>query len=307
MNVQLRMLSGRFSSENVSELLDKCEGAIADEKVTQDEAKHICNWIRQHDDLKNVWPASLLYVKLSSLLEKKEFVEEEKKDVLELLKQFTGRHEAVPFGFRAPSPFPLDDPPPTIRFVARNFCLTGIFALGDRQTCAQEIVSLGGTVKKSMSALVDYLVIGSLANPEWKFATHGRKIEYAMNLKKEGHETAIIGEDMWIQAILNKQMTERNSNSVDEIFLPECIHVLSREQTASKPWVWTLRAEVEGFQIKTDLNLKAKKQRVLVDRAFIDLDIKSGEMYISRKRYEGMANAILQWIQGEYAELKNVM
>ncbi len=50
-----------------------------------------------------------------------------------------------------------------------------------------------------MSKEVDYLVIGTLASRDWRFSSHGRKIENAIALQKSGHPIVIINERTWLK------------------------------------------------------------------------------------------------------------
>jgi len=45
-----------------------------------------------------------------------------------------------------------------------------------------------------VNANVDYLVIGTLASRDWLYTSHGRKIEKALLLKREGNPIKIITE-----------------------------------------------------------------------------------------------------------------
>ena len=53
-------------------------------------------------------------------------------------------------------------------------------------------------MRASVSTKTDYLVVGNAGNPCWAYACYGRKIEAAMNLRKEGGKVIIVNEtDFW--------------------------------------------------------------------------------------------------------------
>ena len=62
----------------------------------------------------------------------------------------------------------------------------------------ETITQLGGKARSSVSAKTDYLVVGNAGNPCWAYACYGRKIEEAVNLRKEGASVVIVNEtDFW--------------------------------------------------------------------------------------------------------------
>ena len=74
------------------------------------------------------------------------------------------------------------------------FCLTGDFVSGDRESVDTMLRCLGGETNSSVNKTVTYLVIGTLASRDWLYTSHGRKIEKALLLKREGSEIKIITE-----------------------------------------------------------------------------------------------------------------
>ena len=80
-------------------------------------------------------------------------------------------------------PFPLDDPPPEIIFSGSRFCFTGVFAFGPRKACQDAIRERGGLIQDNVASTTDYLVIGTLSNPDWKRRAYGRKIETALRIQ----------------------------------------------------------------------------------------------------------------------------
>ena len=52
----------------------------------------------------------------------------------------------------------------------------------------------GAETSSSVNKNVDYLVIGTLASSDWLYTSHGRKIEKALLLKREGNDILIITE-----------------------------------------------------------------------------------------------------------------
>ena len=130
-------------------------------------------------------------------------------------------------------PFPLDDSPPEIVFSSSKFCFTGIFAFGPRIACQDATRERGGIIQDDVASTTDYLVIGTLSNPDWKHRSYGRKIEaalYMQNVDKKFDRPAriaIIHEDHWAKcAFMGEEIQE--PEEIKDIFnpLPEYIESL---------------------------------------------------------------------------------
>jgi NAD-dependent DNA ligase len=191
LQASLRFALAKEKTEDIDSLCALCQQALAIGEISCDDAIYLHNWIKENKGLSDVWPASIIYARLSIFLQDGILDQKE-----------TGRHEATPYGYNAPSPFPLDAPAPDVIIPDHSFCFTGTFAFGNREACVEQLEALGGTFKKGMSRKVNYLVIGSLSNPHWAHATYGRKIEKAMTLKATGSSTAIISEEQWIEELV---------------------------------------------------------------------------------------------------------
>lgn len=100
---------------------------------------------------------------------------------------------------------PLDQPPPAIQWKGNGFVFTGQMACGTRAQCSEAVVAVGGDVLPGVSARLRYLVIGSIGSAAWIQSTHGRKIEKAMALRRDGVPLAIVGEEHWV-AELNRAL-----------------------------------------------------------------------------------------------------
>ena len=74
---------------------------------------------------------------------------------------------------------------PEIEIKHKLFCLTGKSERMTRGKIADEIAERGGYFTNQISKHVDYLVVGNAGNPAWGFSCYGRKIEAAMNWRKD--------------------------------------------------------------------------------------------------------------------------
>lgn len=53
----------------------------------------------------------------------------------------------------------------------------------------------------NVSKSTDYLVIGAEGNPCWAYACYGRKVEAAVNLRKEGYRIILVHENDFHDAV----------------------------------------------------------------------------------------------------------
>jgi NAD-dependent DNA ligase len=125
--------------------------------------------------------------------------EEESQALFDTLEKFSGGNFELGEILKS-CQLPLDEPPPTVRFSQRNFCLTGTFAFGTRKDCEAVVTKLGGKCG-SLNQRTNFLVIGVYATESWKHSSYGLKIENAVKMKHEGGSISIISETHWVDSI----------------------------------------------------------------------------------------------------------
>jgi hypothetical protein len=98
-----------------------------------------------------------------------------------------------------------DNPLPEIIFEGRSFCLTGVFETenGDRNKCEDTVRARGGVCWQHPSHDLDYLVIGTFVENAWAHKRYGRKIEAALELKRNRAKCGIVSEAHWVKALQN--------------------------------------------------------------------------------------------------------
>lgn len=85
-----------------------------------------------------------------------------------------------------------------IDFSGNVFCFTGKSNRANREDISRIITNQGGIFKNNVTKKTRYLIVGVDGNPCWAYSCYGRKIEEAMNLRKNGQKLAIISEvDFW--------------------------------------------------------------------------------------------------------------
>jgi hypothetical protein len=113
-----------------------------------------------------------------------------------VLKPFKAPRRAITANLDRTDPSFCDEPPPEVIFEGRSFCLTGVFEFeeGDRNKCEDAVRARGGVCWQHPSRDLDYLVIGTFVESAWAHKGYGRKIEEALELKRNGAKCKIISE-----------------------------------------------------------------------------------------------------------------
>jgi NAD-dependent DNA ligase len=182
-------------------LLGICDGLIADDYVSESEVLFLRNWLSNNAEITDDWPGCVIAQRVSDILSDGVITADERMDLLDTLREITGGRflETGTTATEGPA-LPIDDDP-CIFFSDMSFCLTGRFLWGTRAACERAILGLGGTAVDNITQRLNYLVIGTLIEPQWAHTTFGRKIEKALQYQQQGHEIIIVSEQQWTQAL----------------------------------------------------------------------------------------------------------
>lgn len=191
----------RLDTRAMQSLLGICTGITADDQICDKEVIFLNTWLADHPATVKNWPGSSIAGRINSILADGIITNEEKEDLLGLLRDITGNKFSETGAAMPDGPaLPIDDDP-SIYFRNMSFCFTGKFFYGTRAACERAILNLEGMAVDNVSKKLDYLVIGALIEPSWVHTTYGRKIEAAMKYQQDGSEIAIVSEQQWTQAI----------------------------------------------------------------------------------------------------------
>lgn len=151
----------------------------ADGKVTIEELSNLKNWLLRNNSLKG----SYIYDKILKITNETlkqgfmTFNEQQKisNEFKELLSPIKSTNEKF-----------------TLK--GKTFCLSGEFKHGNKETIYSLLEKKGAISKNSISSKVDYLFVGDLGSPAWKYGNIGGKILKAQKLQDNGAKIKIIGE-----------------------------------------------------------------------------------------------------------------
>ncbi|MDF0732684.1 BRCT domain-containing protein [Pseudomonas entomophila] len=191
----------RIDRRSVDALLGIAAGLTADNRVNQQEAEFLKTWMDHHLVHLEDPVINLLYRRLADMLKDGVLDDEESKELLGLLNQFSGTPRRSDKPFTSPTTLPLNDPAPDLVWVDRVYLFTGTMAYGPRKDCEELVMERGGAIGASVSKKVHYLVVGSVGNEQWLHSSYGTKIKKAMELRETGAGIAIISEKHWQSAV----------------------------------------------------------------------------------------------------------
>lgn len=176
-----------------------CHGILADGVIEDEEINRLHDWLNDNEHLSTYWPYDELRSLVLSIISDKKIEEEERLVLMAFINQFvdikdndvkdsiSSQIEDVKISGHCTSD-------PQVEFEGKTFCITGILKSGSRSAMQKTISSLGGIPINTISRNTDYLIVGDNGNQAWAFSCYGRKVERAIELRKEGHTITLIHE-----------------------------------------------------------------------------------------------------------------
>lgn len=189
----------RLLKRSCESLLGICAGLLADGVLTDEEIKYLDVWLADHGEIAVTWPGEVIAARAREVLKDGVITEEERnylKSTLEALLGGTLQQTGAVSGLS--TALPLDNVD-KITFKKKIFCFTGQFLFGTRPACEKAVVNRSGETATNIRKDLNYLVIGALASNAWAHTSFGRKIEKAMEYKKQGCSIFIVTEEQWVQ------------------------------------------------------------------------------------------------------------
>lgn len=197
----LKSIKNRELAKSMQTLLGICMGIVADNKINDQEIFFLSTWLTEYSSVTEAWPGNAISDRVKKILNDNLITEEEKQNLLEVLKQFTGnsfretgsaQHETAVIEYST-NHNPLFD--------NKLFCFTGEFTTGTRSYCIKITESKGGIIKNSITKDLDYLVIGTMVSQHWKHSSFGLKIQTAIEQREKTGTPYIITEKQWFDSI----------------------------------------------------------------------------------------------------------
>jgi len=183
-------------------------GAIAaDGEVTEGELRGLSVWLADHDYLKTCWPYDEIDSLVTKVLSDGRIDEQEHRLIQGFFAEFVALYDdraiASPLVAENALLMGLCAVCPEISFAESTFCFTGESSKYSRSELSGLVQGLGGTVVSGVSGKLDYLVIGADGNPCWAYACYGRKVEKAVELRKQGKRIVLVHEHDFHDAVVD--------------------------------------------------------------------------------------------------------
>lgn len=176
-----------------------CHGILADGIITDKEIFDLQNWLNENEHLNTYYPYDEIRSLILSVLSDNIIDEDERTILMAYFNQFVTikdneirqkiKEDTVDVAISG-----LCTSEPDVVFEGKTFCITGVLQRGNRENLQRDIIKLGGIPTDSISKKTDYLIVGDNGNPAWAFSCYGRKVEKAINLRKDGHTIMLIHE-----------------------------------------------------------------------------------------------------------------
>ena len=190
---------GEYESK-VNEFLGLLQGIIADGIVNKNEFQYVCSWIKTNEIIAEDWVVKQVSQRIDDILSDDIVTDEELAEFTEVLKQLTGYQFDESGDAECASIAYLEDPINRMDDGC-TVCFTGTFLTGTRRTIEDIAKSVGHEPQKSVTKKLNFLVVGELISPDWRFQSYGRKIEKAVQLRSEGLPIRILTEKTWSELI----------------------------------------------------------------------------------------------------------
>jgi NAD-dependent DNA ligase len=180
-----------------------CHGVLADGVITEDEIRGVAEWVGDHGHLSGLFPYDELVSVLTDILSDGLIDGDEKNYLSAFFHDFVQLRdndisEAVANRIKDVKRGGVCAIDPEITVSGNRFVITGESSQSSRQEFIISVERFGGIVTTAVSGKTNFLIVGDEGNECWTYACYGRKIEKAMQLRKEGKEVIIVHEnDFW--------------------------------------------------------------------------------------------------------------
>lgn len=193
------------TTSSIQQLQGMIHGIMADNVISDIEIQRLMNWMSDNDFLKGTYPFDEIYSLLTSILEDNIISMDEKNMLKAFFATFIDMRSSYNLN---ESEFKelqenysiggICSTNPTIEFSGKVFSFTGTSTHGTRKEIAEIITNKGGIFNNGVTKKTEFLIVGGEGNPCWAFSCYGRKVEKAMDLRRQGQKIVLVHEeDFW--------------------------------------------------------------------------------------------------------------
>lgn len=177
-------------------LMGTLAGIAADGVVRPVELDHLTQWLDDWAHLKGMWPFDECEAVVTEILLRRQ-LNDEARELLALASSFP-----VAGTMTDPAhPMIIGDlcaVDPNVVFPEKAFVFTGDSPKASRDELAAQVIKRGGLHHKNVRLDSNYLIVCHGGSPYWAFSCYGRKVEKALEYRREGVPLVIVEErDFW--------------------------------------------------------------------------------------------------------------
>lgn len=180
-------------------------GLLADNVISDVEVAALQRWLDDHGDLKGTYPFDEIFSLLYAVTSDGAISDDERNTLKAFFSEFVDCRDSCNLNAlelaelrESCSVRGICAREPNILIKDHTFCFTGKSVLAKRDEIAEIIVGRGGSYANSINNKTQYLIVGADGSPCWAFSCYGRKIELAIQKRKEGCLLTIVNEnDFW--------------------------------------------------------------------------------------------------------------
>lgn len=176
-----------------------CHGILADGEITDKEIFDLDRWLDDNEHLNTYYPYDEIRSLVLSIISDGKITEDERLVLKAYFSQFvnlanTDIQQKIKEDTKDVNISGLCTSEPVVDFDGKTFCITGVLKNETKESLKQKIINLGGIITDSVTKKTDYLIVADNGNPAWAFSCYGRKVEKAVNMRKDGHVITLIHE-----------------------------------------------------------------------------------------------------------------
>lgn len=180
-------------------------GVMADGELSDGEIASLKSWINDNEEMAGTYPFDEINSLLYMVLEDKMITSDEREQLMAFFSNLIEFKDSYNLNEQDYAKLRAKHGSgsvcavcPEVAFEGHLFCFTGDSYKASREEFIAAVKELGGNTRTGVSKKTDYLVVGNAGNPCWSYACYGRKIEEALNLRKNGAKVIIVNEnDFW--------------------------------------------------------------------------------------------------------------
>ena len=190
---------------DIQQLHGLLHGIMSDNVINERELRYLKSWLEGNSHLQTIYPYDEVYSLVFNVLQDGKIDLDEEMMLKALFVDFIDTKASYNINKSEYDELKktlningLCAIAPSIELTNRAFCFTGESSRMKRSELANIIEENGGIFHKDVKKDTNFLIVGDNGNPCWAFSCYGRKVEKAMNLRKQGKNILIVHEvDFW--------------------------------------------------------------------------------------------------------------